>query len=102
MINTENKTVHEVYSELVAILKENGIYNEIDYFSSMSYKGKEIFPKYRWVGCFAIEGGNEGHYIHVETIDVEGIRALLYVGKTFEGLDHALKLSNMLTKAFYN
>ena len=101
MVNTENKTIQQVYRELVEILKENGIYGEIEYFNPMSYQEKEMFPIYRWVGCFAVEGGNEGHYIHVEVINLEGERNLLYVGKTFEGIDHALKLSNVLTKAFY-
>lgn len=101
MINTENKPISQVYKELVEMLKADGIYNEIDYFSSMSYQGNKPFPDYHWISCFVVEGGSEGHYIHVEVIDGEGNRILLYVGKTFEGIDHALKLSNLLTKAFY-
>lgn len=101
MIDIENKTIAQVYDELLEILKEDGIYGEIEYFNPMNNQEKELFPYYNWVSCFAVEGGSEGHYVHVEVINRVGDRILLYLGKTLEGIDHALKLSNVLTKAFY-
>lgn len=101
MIETNEKTIAQVFDELVDILKKDGIYKDIEYFVYINKEGKELFPRFRWVACYAVEGGNEGHYVHVDVIDIEGKRDLLYVGKTFDGIEHALKLSNVLTKAFY-
>jgi hypothetical protein len=105
------KTIGEVYDELEQILKEQGIYGEMDYFGiSSGWNGrkqearKQDFPNYRWIACFAVEGGSEGHYIHVEIISAEGgkwKREIIFLGKTFCGLEHALKVSNICTQAFY-
>lgn len=100
-----NKTIVEVYDELVPILKEQGVYDELDYFTiSGSWQDEREFPNYRWIACFAVEGGNEGHYIHVEAIsnaDGEFQREIVFLGKTFCGLDYALKVANVCTKSFY-
>lgn len=103
------KTIDEVYEELVEILKEQGVYDELDYFNnSMRWqkKSKMDFPKYRWISCYAVEGGSEGHYIHVDVIWEElgsehWNSEILFTGKTFCGIDHALKVANICTKAFY-
>lgn len=39
--------------------------------------------------CYAVTGGNEGHYIHVDVIRENGASDCLALGKTFRGWDHA-------------
>ena len=36
----------------------------------------------RWIAVFVVVGGSEGLYLHVESIDRDGKRELLIVGKT--------------------
>ncbi|MCA1064735.1 hypothetical protein QTG56_24300 (plasmid) [Rossellomorea sp. AcN35-11] len=101
MMTERVKTYKEVYQELSEVLKKEGVYDELDYFSNMMRReDSEFSTTYRWIACFAVEGGNEGHYIHIETIS-EGGNELIYLGKTFMGLEHALKVSNICTQAFY-
>ena len=94
-----NKTYGEVYEELVQFLKEQGVYDELDYLSNHMDK-EAVFGEYRWIACFAVKGGSEGHFIHIETISDTG-RELIFLGKTFSGLEHAMKISNLCTQAFY-
>jgi hypothetical protein len=87
--------------------------DELDYFSfSLKYErdinqdmSTQIPRRINWVACFAVEGGSEGHYIHVELIysDEKGNqrRELAFLGKTFMGLDHALKVAGVLTRVIY-
>ena len=49
-----------------------------------------------WIAVFPITGGSEGHYIHVEAIARDGSRQLLYLGKTFKGMDHAWQIARKL------
>ncbi|MFH1921776.1 MAG: hypothetical protein ABIP48_18075 [Planctomycetota bacterium] len=43
--------------------------------------------------CYAVTGGNEGHYVHVEIVREKGLPGeqidTLALGKTFRGWDHA-------------
>ncbi len=68
---------------------------------------EELLPGFRCVACFAVTGGSEGHYIHVELLgwDEEqsrrtgqsvGTRVLVFIGKTFQGLAHAQALASRL------
>ena len=52
---------------------------------------------------FAVEGGSEGHYVHVDvytrgTYDNEVKVTGVFLLKTFLGMEHALRLSNELTR----
>jgi hypothetical protein len=101
-----NKTVKEVFDETVAFLKERDLYDELDYFSishpwSIDAKKTDFPNPWRWIACYAVVGGSEGHYIHVDVIDTEGKREMIFIGKTFSGMDHALKVSNLLSKVFW-
>lgn len=42
-----------------------------------------------WIACYAVTGGSEGHYIHIDLIDRDGNRTLTFLGKTFQGMQHA-------------
>jgi hypothetical protein len=55
------------------------------------------------VAVFAVEGGSEGHYVHVDvyTRDDPGGELKVtnvFLLKTFLGMEHALRLSNELTR----
>ena len=72
--------------------------DEFDYFQSGA-TGPENWPVlYRRVFTFAAPGGSEGHYIHVNIQTMDGSVENLVLGKTFMGLDHALELSNCLSR----
>jgi hypothetical protein len=96
------KTYNEVFEEMVQELKEERVYDELDYFSNVSRdKRNETFPsRYQCIACFAVRGGSEGHYIHIDVISESG-RETIFLGKTFLGLEHALKVSNICTQLFY-
>jgi hypothetical protein len=67
-----------------------------EYFSPM----REVshWPmNYHWISVFAVTGGSEGHYVHVEAITGD-VRELLFLGKTFRGMDNALHAVSLLTK----
>jgi len=58
---------------------------------------------YRWIACFAVTGGSEGHYIHIDAVsgydgDNAGVCLHLLTGKTFLGLDHAIKIASRCTQ----
>lgn len=52
-----------------------------------------------WIACFAVRGGSEGFYVHVEAIfrpagrDMAGRRVLLALGKEWSA-DRALEVAN--------
>ena len=52
----------------------------------------------RWVACWAVTGGSEGWYIHIEFDGAnrdtgKSERILFALGKTFLGWDHAWKIA---------
>lgn len=99
--NAGNMTVQEIYDEVKAHLKQNGFYDEMDYFGTGGAKDSQSpFPQWHWIACYAVQGGSEGHYIHVDTINSKG-RETIFTGKTFHGMEHALKISNELTRLFW-
>jgi hypothetical protein len=59
-------------------------------------------PRFKWLACWAVPGANEGYYIHVETIDNEGKRTLILLGKILVGpFDVALEIANEIAKFLY-
>jgi hypothetical protein len=52
-----------------------------------------------WIAVFAVTGGSEGHYVHVEALHSHSnTRQLLFLAKTFRGFDHALRIVASLSK----
>lgn len=98
------KPLESVYSHIVEQLRkgydEDNWYGPIDEYFSIAnkYDGPKYWPTdYRWIAVFAVTGGSEGHYIHVEAIS-DNRRELLFLGKTFQGMDHALEIVKILSK----
>ncbi|MHB1134265.1 MAG: hypothetical protein ACYC4L_17995 [Chloroflexota bacterium] len=59
----------------------------------------ERWPEqYAWVACYAVTGGSEGHYIHVDLLHVgkEGETSLrhVFLAKTFLGWDYACGIAS--------
>lgn len=95
------RTIEEVYREVVQFLKEQFLHDRLEHFSIINDEVKE-FPKWRWVACYAVTGGSEGHYIHVDAITNDGKTVQIFLGKTFLGMNFALEVSNALTKVFWD
>lgn len=98
--STGRKTIGEVYEELCARLKAQRLYPD-EYFSLEKYdiKKEAPFPNGR-LCCFAVTGGSEGHYIHLEIIDYDddSKRKHLVLGKTFNGMDFAYEVAKACAK----
>lgn len=100
MTITDTDTVADVCRRLRAVLESEDL---IDEYFSVSIDTDQPFQKlaenYRWVACYAVTGGSEGHYIHIDLIhgydqDWSGKALHLITGKTFLGLNHAQKIAN--------
>lgn len=69
----------------------------IDEYFSCSADG--LWPyRSRWIAVYAVTGGSEGHYVHVDSLDNEGGRELLFLARTFRGYDHAMEIAKALGK----
>ena len=93
-------TVADVYRKLRDVLQAEDL---IDEYFSLAIETDATFWKllesHRWIACFAVTGGSEGHYVHVDLVDGfdrewAGKALHLITGKTFLGLAHALKIAN--------
>jgi len=97
-------TVTQVFCRLRRVLKREGLIDE--YFSLSappSYRNVRLFEFMRqhrctWFACYAVTGGSEGHYIHVDIAtqyDADGSGRVFHLitGKTFLGMEHALKIA---------
>jgi len=96
-------TVKEVYDAIVKLLPEYGIEIErLEYFSCCSEYNYENsnreFPRSRWIACYVVTGDSEGHYIHVDSIDEEGKRKMVFLGKSLVGRDYAEKFCNAVSR----
>jgi len=97
------KTVQEVFDELEARLKTDKLLPDEYFTISPEYdRCPEMeTPKDWWrIACFAVKGVNEGHYVHIGIIRAGGEYRDLFLGKTFQGLDYALKVAGACTRYF--
>jgi hypothetical protein len=98
IVETIPATINQVFDYLSKSMPD-GMIDE--YFSNMSKydkSGEQAFPqKYDWIACYAVTGGSEGHYVHVDIIQ-DDKRTLLYLAKTFLGYDHACEIAAHIGK----
>ena len=90
----------EILRELNERLEAEG--NKPDEYGFSLSVSREIEAQYwplrfAWVACYAVTGGSEGHYIHIDVITREDKRILMSLGKTFEGMERALQIANACT-----
>jgi hypothetical protein len=58
---------------------------------------KKPIARHTWLAIFAVTGGCEGVYIHVEEINSqENTRRLIYLAKTFERMEFAYQVAGAL------
>ena len=97
---TATDTVADVFRLLQAVLQQEDM---IDEYFDLCIETDQTFwslvEKHRWIACYAVTGGSEGHYVHVDLVhgydcDYTGKALHLITGKTFLGLAHALKIAN--------
>ncbi len=102
-------TIRDVFRKLRRILEREGLIDE--YFSLSDYSPDSHINqrrklgefmragKYTWFAAYAVTGGSEGHYIHVDFATQYGVGNKgevfhFITGKTFQGMQHALKIAN--------
>lgn len=84
------------------------LYQRLDYLSPnhREHMMDEQLPYLRGFACYAVTGGSEGHYIHVETVGHEedhttrpkAIRRHLLLAKTFDGFDCAYEVAREIAR----
>jgi hypothetical protein len=91
------RLVKDVAADLAVVLDKM-----IDEYISCAVHGDacatERVREYRWIACYAVTGGSEGHYVHVDLvgdIDDRGVRPVqpVAVVKTFQGMAHAYAIA---------
>lgn len=87
--------------ELMAFVKSHGLdreeYFEPDRDMNMS---EPLWPDTcgtRWVTCFAVKGGSEGWYVHVERIDRNHVSTNIALGK-FWNPDSAVLAVSLISR----
>lgn len=102
--NEKGKPLPNIYDHILEELPKHGIevgawgVKNCEYFHVAAMCEVTRWPTRYWgIAVYAVTGGSEGHYIHVDII-TEGKTTPLFLGKTFMGIDFALELSNALTK----
>lgn len=97
--NETGKSLNDVMEYLKCEIANAGIaLDEYDYFQASEWERKTWPVLCRRVFAYSTPGGSEGHYIHVDVENMDGTTKSLFLGKTFMGLDHALELSNTLSR----
>lgn len=114
-LDLETLTIQEIAYQLRKELEalHGGIGANVDYCSVSSALGYTIergkgiihdndrrnkpIGKYRWIACYAVTGGSEGHYVHVDRIwdpdDYNRQLEHLITIKTFGGYDEACAIA---------
>lgn len=100
------RPIADIATELRAALdaKDPEILRGFDYFGPLNHARAFEWPaEVKWISCYAVTGGNEGHYVHVDLVlEPKGAKAFehkgVFLGKTFAGIDAALRLAAELTK----
>lgn len=87
-----NRTVREVWLELEKRLKGESLLPDEYMGVAASANGDMEFPNYRFIVCYPVTGGNEGHYIHVDAV-MEGKNTPVFLGKTFRGMEFAVAVA---------
>ena len=99
-------TYGELFDYCEKALKSSGVHDELEYFGLLHYSDspKPLPRRIKWLAVFAVTGGSEGHYIHVEAITTNDDphrghdRETLILGKDLNvNFDTALKVVSLLT-----
>jgi len=71
------------------------IHHLVDEYFNIDHEqvGKRWPKGVRWIACYAVTGGSEGWYVHIDAI-FDGQRKMMFLGKTFMGMVHARKIAD--------
>lgn len=102
---SHSKELGVIRKEIECRLRKQKLWDTLDYFREYPPTLRGTPPStwpypYNHIACFAVTGGNEGHYIYVHAFCQEQkgyAPKLVFCGKTFSGMEAALKISNALT-----
>jgi len=107
MLDIDRLTLRDLRAVLQPELE--AIDDALEYFS-LSIETKYTQPArldqpigpYRWIACYAVTGGSEGHYVHVDRIWArdaykgELVHEPLFLAKTFGGYARACQIAALL------
>lgn len=102
-LDTDRLTLGELRATLLPELEK--LDESLDYFSRSgtdTARAAQPIGRYRWISCWAVTGGSEGHYVHVDRVylekefDREFKRESLFLAKTFGGYDRACEIAAYL------
>jgi hypothetical protein len=95
-----NRDAREVVADLAAFIKplEDGGTEYVSLGAQFKYEGVSEIPPFRRVVAYAVTGGSEGHYVHVDLHLARdpGTYMNLMLVKTFGGMAHARKIANAI------
>jgi hypothetical protein len=104
----KGRPLEEIYKKVISRIEDNGLI--IDEYATISSDARLEHKLEEWpddvsrIMCYAVRGGSEGHYVHVDVVVSKPYEKPEVIGifliKTFLGMDHALRLSNVLTQIF--
>lgn len=106
-------TTQQLADRVNRVLNEAGLRPDEYGMRTLGIAGDKQIPPYRWIACYAVTGGSEGWYIHVDAIspgrvvgDEQTIPHLvtrdalvchnLLLGKTFAGMEQAYATARAL------
>lgn len=107
MIATEGRIILNIYRDLVVVLGDmvdeyfrlGGARQPTPSEPGFRLSGNDKWPTdCKWIACYAVTGGSEGHYIHVDVIRTDQSRDMVFLGKTFQGMEHAQKMAARLAE----
>jgi hypothetical protein len=106
-LDTDRLTIRELYTALRPELEK--LDDGFEYFSistTLQYtqgnRQHQPIGRYRWIACYAVTGGSEGHYIHVDRIyEAEPYarqftHEAIFLAKTFSGYERACQIAAYL------
>ena len=105
-LDTERATLRALAAQLEPEIRTLVDTDGFEYFS-LSIAATHLHPRradepigrYRWIACYAVTGGSEGHYIHVDRLYEAAPYASaitqepLFLGKTFGGYARACEIA---------
>ena len=99
-VRERNLSVREVAEQIAASLEKTGLVDEyISTHSARPLEGSVMPADFRWV-VYTVEGGNEGHYVHVAYkayVNQEPQIVEMVLVKTLGGWTKAFEIANWLT-----
>lgn len=104
-LDTARLTIRQLYEALRPELEK--LDDAFEYFSistkhTDTAREHEPIGRYRWIACYAVTGGSEGHYIHVDRIyEAEPYARQftyepIFLAKTFGGYERACQIAAYL------